>query len=312
MISTLRAFIRLGYICLIIISCYFATMCLQIFVRTYAFCGKHIFFLKPFYCPKRWSIRIQHMQLAYIRFYSWIFCQAMNVKIKVYRYDCNKSYLDENNLTPSSRKELLQYFPSHKNTSNKKVLVQSNHVSFLDVLLIGSVANVSFLAKQEVQSWPILGRMIGWAGIHFVNRNSVYSRIRALMKMKSSLQTMPFCLFPEGTTTDSTIPVYGKWKSGNIWAMNKKQPLSYHSFTIIPMSICYQDTKDNAWIGETTFVQLLYRIVKRSHTSVKVIWSTIDPAQIPSAYLRQQSLYIFSRITAQCLAGHKAYQDERL
>ena len=51
-------------------------------------------------------------------------------------------------------------------------LVVANHVSWLDIFAISSVYPCSFIAKQEIGSWPVLGRMGKNAGTVFINRNS--------------------------------------------------------------------------------------------------------------------------------------------
>jgi 1-acyl-sn-glycerol-3-phosphate acyltransferase len=40
---------------------------------------------------------------------------------------------------------------------DRAVLYVSNHVSWADILVIGSVAPVAFVAKREVASWPLVG-----------------------------------------------------------------------------------------------------------------------------------------------------------
>ena len=43
---------------------------------------------------------------------------------------------------------------------NRAVLFVSNHVSWADILVIGSIAPVAFVAKREVASWPL----VAWYG----------------------------------------------------------------------------------------------------------------------------------------------------
>src|SRR5262249_968268 len=40
---------------------------------------------------------------------------------------------------------------------SRPALFVSNHVSWADILVIGSVAPVAFVAKREVASWPLVG-----------------------------------------------------------------------------------------------------------------------------------------------------------
>lgn len=52
------------------------------------------------------------------------------------------------------------------------VLVVANHVSWLDIFAMSAVYPSSFIAKQEIKSWPVLGKMGQNAGTVFINRNS--------------------------------------------------------------------------------------------------------------------------------------------
>jgi hypothetical protein len=33
----------------------------------------------------------------------------------------------------------------------------SNHISYLDILVIGGQSNITFVAKNEVEKWPVIG-----------------------------------------------------------------------------------------------------------------------------------------------------------
>ena len=51
-------------------------------------------------------------------------------------------------------------------------LVVANHVSWLDIFAMSAVYPSSFIAKQEISGWPVLGKMGKNAGTVFINRNS--------------------------------------------------------------------------------------------------------------------------------------------
>ncbi|WP_416192684.1 1-acylglycerol-3-phosphate O-acyltransferase [Neisseria sp. CCUG12390] len=51
-------------------------------------------------------------------------------------------------------------------------LVVANHVSWLDIFAMSAVYPSSFIAKQEISKWPVLGKMGRNAGTVFINRNS--------------------------------------------------------------------------------------------------------------------------------------------
>lgn len=51
-------------------------------------------------------------------------------------------------------------------------LIAANHVSWLDIFAMSAIYPSSFIAKQEISKWPVLGKMGKNAGTVFINRNS--------------------------------------------------------------------------------------------------------------------------------------------
>ena len=82
-------------------------------------------------------------------------------------------------------------------------LIVSNHLSYLDILVLSAAVPCVFVSKAEVDRWPIFGRYARWAGSVFVRRHDKADAARANLSVAESLQDgVPVVLFPEGTTTD--------------------------------------------------------------------------------------------------------------
>jgi lyso-ornithine lipid O-acyltransferase len=82
-------------------------------------------------------------------------------------------------------------------------LLVSNHVSYVDVLVISSITPAIFIAKHEVKSWPVLGWLAQMAGTLFVDRQ----RRTQVGEMNSQIEAalnsgVLVVLFPEGTSSD--------------------------------------------------------------------------------------------------------------
>ena len=78
----------------------------------------------------------------------------------------------------------------------------SNHISWLDIMVLGASARVFFLSKAEVKDWPILGRLASLAGTLYIKRGSGDS-LRIRQQIRDFLQQdIPVLFFPEGTTGD--------------------------------------------------------------------------------------------------------------
>ena len=80
----------------------------------------------------------------------------------------------------------------------------SNHISWLDVAVLGSSARVFFLAKAEIEKWPLLGKLAKGGGTLFIKRGSgdsvkIREQITQFLK-----QDIPVLFFPEATTSDGS------------------------------------------------------------------------------------------------------------
>ena len=82
-------------------------------------------------------------------------------------------------------------------------LLVANHISWLDIPCLHAVTEGSFVAKEEVARWPLVGAMAREAGTLFLRRGdrfaleTVGERMTWLLKRGHNI-----ILFPEGTTTD--------------------------------------------------------------------------------------------------------------
>ena len=78
----------------------------------------------------------------------------------------------------------------------------SNHLSWVDPVLLMSLRPMGTNAKGEVAGYPLIGRWAQKSGILFVEREDATSRAAALASFVASLNSgRDMLLFPEGTTT---------------------------------------------------------------------------------------------------------------
>jgi 1-acyl-sn-glycerol-3-phosphate acyltransferase len=83
-------------------------------------------------------------------------------------------------------------------------LLVANHVSWLDIPIIGAQGRISFLSKAEVRSWPLIGWMAGIAGTLFIERGANQAGPLVSQIVERARSSGPLVIFPEGTTTDGT------------------------------------------------------------------------------------------------------------
>jgi 1-acyl-sn-glycerol-3-phosphate acyltransferase len=85
----------------------------------------------------------------------------------------------------------------------KHGLLVSNHLSYLDVLVIGALTPSVFVAKREVRNWPIFGWFARLGGTLFADRQrrTQVGPLTAALETALKQETL-VVLFPEGTSSD--------------------------------------------------------------------------------------------------------------
>jgi len=87
--------------------------------------------------------------------------------------------------------------------SAKPALYAANHVSWLDIPCLRTVLDAEFVSKQEVERWPMIGRMAERAGTLFLNRGERDASLHTANCMSRALANgRGVIVFPEGTTGD--------------------------------------------------------------------------------------------------------------
>ncbi|MDO8958517.1 MAG: lysophospholipid acyltransferase family protein [Rhodocyclaceae bacterium] len=91
-------------------------------------------------------------------------------------------------------------------------LFVANHISFLDIYVINAVTPATFVAKEEVRRWPLIGWLATRTDTIFLERGSRSAVQHARAKLVEQLRTdRRVVVFPEGTTTrgDRVLPFHG-------------------------------------------------------------------------------------------------------
>lgn len=119
------------------------------------------------------------------------------------------------------------------NPTTKPSLWVCNHISWLDILLLGGNHTVDFIAKSEVGEWPVIGRVVKKAGTLLIDRDNKFQAYRALSKLQRRIQSgTPVLVFPEGTTTEgnTTLPFKPMFYQAAIRENTLIQPISLQYF----------------------------------------------------------------------------------
>lgn len=107
----------------------------------------------------------------------------------------------------------------------------ANHLSYMDIPVLRSVAEGVFVAKGEIDGWPLAGRMVRDMGMIFVDRARRRDIPRAgAMIIERLNEGEGVIVFPEGTSTrgNDVLPFNSSFLE---FAANKDVPVTYAAIT---------------------------------------------------------------------------------
>jgi 1-acyl-sn-glycerol-3-phosphate acyltransferase len=135
----------------------------------------------------------------------------------------------------------------------------ANHVSYLDIIVLGALSDARFVAKKDVATWPLFGLLARLADTIFVTRDR-RKAIGDCAQLKDALDTNgKLFLFPEGTSSNglSVLP----FRSTLFAAVDPERTSA--DVVMQPVSIAYSRYADGrrlkgeltdlyAWYGDMT------------------------------------------------------------
>lgn len=193
--------------------------------------------------------------------------------------------------------------PAGIDPSAARYLIVSNHLSYLDVLVISSWLPSAFVTSMEVRQTPFLGKICLYAGSLFVERRQATSVRRDLKDLSRNLKSgINVAVFPEATSTNGAQVL--PFKRGLLAAAQLS------GVNILPVCINYThidgkrvdlNNRDVAfYYGEMNFFPHLMRLLRAKSVNVELkILNEVpayhpDPAYEPTevAFQRVQGAYL--------------------
>ena len=150
------------------------------------------------------------------------------------------------------------------------VLLVANHVSWLDVHALGTVAGARFVAKSEVRDWPVVGAMAAGFGTVFHRRGHRRDALRVKnLLAKLLVAGERVVVFPEGTTTDGTriAPFHAALLQAAVDAAIPVQPVA-----IRHVEADGTPSAAAAFVGDMTFLDSLRCIVARPRIVTELVF----------------------------------------
>ena len=162
-------------------------------------------------------------------------------------------------------------------------LVLSNHVSWLDIIAIGALRPLSFVAKSEVRGWPVIGQLAILQRTLFIDRarRAATATVSAAMGHRLANGEL-VVLFAEGTTGDGTrlLPFRSSLVGAARAALQAEgdrgrvrlQPLAITYPRRNGLPVVRSERSEIAWYGDMELAPHLAAFVQGGPIDVHVVW----------------------------------------
>lgn len=157
----------------------------------------------------------------------------------------------------------------------RPTLFVANHCSYFDVPVLASLQRASFVAKQEIREWPLLGLLARLQRSVFISRRRAGIRAARDEIARRLDNGANLILFPEGTTSDGNrvLSFYSA-----LFSLDRD--LLRGRLTVQPVTIAY--TRQNgmpighlgraryAWFGDMALARHFWRALQGGRVTVVV------------------------------------------
>jgi lyso-ornithine lipid O-acyltransferase len=153
-------------------------------------------------------------------------------------------------------------------------LLISNHLSYLDILVISTLTPAVFVAKREVKSWPVMGLLAQMGGTVFIDRQ----RRTHVGKVNNEIETALddgalVVIFPEGTSSDGKTIL--PFKSSLLeLAVQQKHPLAVGC---IKYALADGDAGEEVcYWGDAVFLTHMINLLSKRSVRASVRFATVQ------------------------------------
>ncbi|HEY6916377.1 MAG TPA: lysophospholipid acyltransferase family protein [Allosphingosinicella sp.] len=142
---------------------------------------------------------------------------------------------------------------------SSNVLFLANHLSWLDILVVAGASGASFVSKDDVKRWPLIGWLASLHDTIFVARSDRNGVKGQADQLRAALATgQPVALFPEGTTEGGheILP----FRASLLSAVFPPPP----NLKVQPIALDYGEAAhDIAWVGKEPAPANARRVLSR-------------------------------------------------
>lgn len=173
-----------------------------------------------------------------------------------------------------------------ENLAVRPAVFVCNHISYLDIIVLGSLADFVFVAKSDVADWPLFGVLARMQDTVFIRRTASgvdEARAQIAHRLAHGARVV---VFPEGTSTDGRDVLPFKSALFSMFVAEEGGDAPAFSESVVPMCIrlagmegrmAADDCGGNGpratygWYGDMTLVPHLWRFAQSLGTHVVVL-----------------------------------------
>ena len=185
----------------------------------------------------------------------------------------------------------------HGDPPREGTLIASNHISWVDILVIGAQRPAHFIAKKEVASWPLFGQLAKLNRTIFIDRERRHQARAQNISIAARLEDGDcMVLFPEGTSSDGlrVLP----FKSSLFAAVMPRS--GEMQFPVQPVSMVYtrrhgvmmgrRQRAAYGWYGDTELLPHLLYVLGSCPVTVELYYHTVPSVEV-AAHRKDMARY---------------------
>jgi len=157
------------------------------------------------------------------------------------------------------------------------VLFVANHISYFDILVLGSVLEVCFVSRADVRNWPLLGWSAAVQRTLFIERRRGEAKNHKDVVAERLALGDSLVMFAEGTSSDGNHVLPFK---SSLFAVAER-PIDGKPLTVQPVTIAYTKLDGVpmgrylrplfAWYGDMTMTMHLLRALSLGKATVEIV-----------------------------------------
>jgi 1-acyl-sn-glycerol-3-phosphate acyltransferase len=163
-----------------------------------------------------------------------------------------------------------------KIAETRPILFAANHCSYFDIPVLGSLLQASFVAKEEIRGWPLLGLLARLQRSIFISRRVADTRSARDELARKLRAGTSLILFPEATTNDGNrlLPfrsaLFGLADRELVDGQLAVQPVTIAYTRQNGIPIGYANRARFAWFGDMALARHFLQAIRGGRITVLV------------------------------------------